>query len=760
MAITKIIKIENIGRLSTLTSVGNVQFRKLNLVYGPNAHGKTTLAALLRSLKTGNAEYIQERAMVGRTQEPRAEVRISSGNATFGGTGWNRTAPEIEIFDGAYVSDNVYTGEHVDQEHRKNLYEVVVGAKAVALAREVDRLDADGRNVAKEISATEKKLAAHIQAPFPVEEFLTLEPESGLEEKIAAATTRLNALRKSQQILKRPELETIRLPEVPARVLEALNAGPEKVSAEVERQVREHLRIRLGGRGEQWLAQGLEFLHDDRCPFCAQDTSQVALIPLFRTFFSEAYREQGVAAQSALNELLAVLGEEALSRVQRLVQENDARIRVWEDLIDLSAAAYSTNLLESRWRNVRDVLRARLEARLANPTAPEDGVSKRVAALRDFAAAAEEVKEINERIRKANAGVGAIKKESATANEGEVELLLRRLRNMQIRQKPEVVALCEGLLAARQKKKDLEEGKKAKREELERLAVGVLLQYEEAINALLTKFGANFTITGTKPSFQGGKASSTYQIAINNEKVDLGDSSTRGIPCFRTALSAGDKSTLALAFFLATLHRDPDLGTKTIVFDDPLSSLDVFRTAQTQQEISRLVDKAEQVVVLSHDHLFVKRLFDQCDPATTLVAQLARSGAGLEVREFDVQQHCLGGAHQDYFVLRAFLENGSSTPSELRSVCRSIRPYLEGQLRFQFPEQFKAGKWLGDFIGMIRNATTLPLAALKPRLDELEAINDYSKGLHHAGDPSLDPVPDPTELAAFVTRTIAFGQGV
>lgn len=759
MAITKIIKVENIGRFSALTSVGNVQFRKLNLIYGPNAHGKTTLAALMRSLKTGNPEYIQERAMVGRTKEPSAEIRISAGNAAFKGTAWSLTAPEIEIFDGAYVSDNVYTGEHVDQEHRKNLYEVVVGATAVALAREVDRLDADGRNVAKDISASEKKLAAHVQAPFPIEEFLTLKPEDELEEKIAAATTRLNALRKSQQILKRPELETIRLPEVPARVLEALNAGPEKVSADVERQVREHLRVRLGGRGEQWLAQGLEYLHDDRCPLCGQDTSHVALIPLFRMFFSDAYREQGVATQRALNELLAVLGDEALSKVQRLVLENDARIRVWADLIDISTGAYSTDLLESRWRNVRDTLRARLEARLANPAAPDEGTSKRAAALQDFAAATEEVKAINERIKNANAGIGAIKKESATANEAEVESLLRRLRNMQIRQKPDVNALCDRLLAARQKKKDLEDEKKAKREKLEKLAEGVLLQYEEAINALLKRFGANFTITGTKPSFQGGKASSTYQIAINNEKVDLGDSSTRGKPCFRTALSAGDKSTLALAFFLATLHRDPDLGKKTVVFDDPFSSLDVFRTNSTQAEITRLIDKADQVVVLSHDHFFVKRLFDQCDIATTLIAQVVRTGPGFAVQEFDVQQYCLGGAHHDYFMLRAYLESGGSDPNELRAVGRSIRPYLEGQLRHLFPDLFTAGKWLGDFIKAIRNATTPPLLGLKPRLSELEAINAYSKGLHHAGDPAAAPVPEPTELATFVRRAISFAQG-
>lgn len=760
MAISKVIKVENVGRFSTLTPSGDVQFRKLTLIYGPNAHGKTTLAALLRSLKTGNPEFIEERATLGRTNEPLAEIRITGGNAVFRSAAWNRKVPELEVFDGTYVSDNVYTGEHVDPEHRKNLYEVVVGATAVAIAREVDQLDADGRSVAKEIVGTEKKLAAHIQAPFPVEEFLTLKPEDDLEEKIATATTRLNALRKSQQILKRPELESIRLPEIPKRVLDALNADAEKISAEVERQVREHLRVRLGGRGEQWLAQGLDYLHDDRCPFCAQDTSQVDLIPLFRTFFSDAYRAQGIATQRALNDLLSVLGDEALSHVQKAVIQNEARIRLWSDLVDLSVATYSTDLLEARWRNVRELLRTRLEARLANPAAQEENPSKRIAAMQDFIEAAKEVKAVNESIEKANAGIGRIKKESASASEAEVELELRRLRNMQIRQKQEVAVLCDSLLAARAKKKRLEDTKKSKREELEILAEGVLLKYEEAINALLKRFGANFTITGTKPSFQGGKASSTYQIAINNQRVELGDSTTRGKPCFRTALSSGDKSTLALAFFLATLDRDPDIGRKTLIFDDPLTSLDVFRTTATQQEISRLADKAEQVVVLSHDHFFVKRLLDNCDTATTLVARLARSSPGFVIQPFDVQHFCLEGAHHDYFVLRTFLENGGDEPHELRAVVRSIRPYLEGQLRHQFPDHFGPGKWLGDFIGLIRDATVAPLMSLRPRLAELESINDYSKALHHAGDPSMAPVPDSTELRAFVERAIAFGQGV
>lgn len=57
-------------------------------------------------------------------------------------------------------------------------------------------------------------------------------------------------------------------------------------------------------------------------------------------------------------------------------------------------------------------------------------------------------------------------------------------------------------------------------------------------------------------------------------------------PSFKNTLSAGDRTTLAVAFFLAHLERDTDIGRKIVVLDDPLSSQDAFRRRQTVQESS------------------------------------------------------------------------------------------------------------------------------------------------------------------------------
>jgi wobble nucleotide-excising tRNase len=54
-------------------------------------------------------------------------------------------------------------------------------------------------------------------------------------------------------------------------------------------------------------------------------------------------------------------------------------------------------------------------------------------------------------------------------------------------------------------------------------------------------------------------------VLINNVAVGLADSN--GEPCFRNTLSAGDRNTLALAFFFASLYQDPQIAQKTVVID-------------------------------------------------------------------------------------------------------------------------------------------------------------------------------------------------
>ncbi len=758
MVLKKIVRLRNIGRFRSLAAHGEVDFRRVTLVYGTNGQGKTTLAGVLRSLTTGNRAYIDERATLGVSGNPEAEILLGGSLATFADGVWSTTVGGLEIFDSTFVNENVFTGEHVGPEHRKNLYEVVVGEAAVALVREIDNLDAESRQESNRASEAESELRKLVQAPFSISEFVDLQPESDLAEKIRDCTTRLNAVRKQREILARPELELLSAPEFPRGTLAVLGKSVSQLSADVEARVRSQLQ-RLDHRGEAWVRQGLQYVKPDNlCPFCGQDTSTIDLLRTYSEFFSNAYRDHLIEIERASNLVSQLLGEQVLQTFQRRVLENEARIRGWADLADLESASLPSERWERAWIHLRTLVVERLQRKTANPSDALTMDEQFSAALQDFAEAMAAINEHNNTVREANSKISELKQQAAATKPEQLEGELRRLRNMQIRQTPEADALVQRLLAARSRKKELDDAKQAKKDDLEAAATGVLATYQESINRLLRDFGANFTIVNTRPSYAGGKASSTYQLELNNTKLDIGDASTpRGTRCFRTALSTGDKSTLALAFFLARLQQE-DLSARCVLIDDPLTSLDAFRTACTQQEIASLATRAAQVVVLSHDAFFLKGILDSSDRTTTRCLQVVRDGEGHILRAWDVAEYFLREAHEEYLLMKSYLAEGPPAHGDLTSIARAIRPYVEGHLRNRFPDEFPPNEWLGDFIPKVKQAAQgTPLASIVPKVPEMEAINDYSKRFHHTQATGA-PRPTDAELQPWVRRAIAFVQ--
>src|SRR3546814_764603 len=123
-----------------------------------------------------------------------------------------------------------------------------------------------------------------------------------------------------------------------------------------------------------------------------------------------------------------------------------------------------------------------------------------------------------------------------------------------------------------------------------------------AINLYLQRFNAGFRIAGVAPVNARAGSSCTYNVVINNQPVAIGAGKPGpGAPSFRNTLSAGDRNTLALAFFFASLDQDPDLANKIVVIDDPITSLDDHRSLTTVQEMRRLAERTAQVIVLSQD---------------------------------------------------------------------------------------------------------------------------------------------------------------
>src|SRR5260370_32047084 len=126
--------LRNVGKFDNVAAGANLPFSRLTIIYGENARGKTTLAAILRSLSSGRGGPILERRRLGAQNPPHIVIDADGGAAAvFQNGNWSRTAPEIAIFDDAFIAENVCSGIEVEALHRQNLHELIIGAQGVAL---------------------------------------------------------------------------------------------------------------------------------------------------------------------------------------------------------------------------------------------------------------------------------------------------------------------------------------------------------------------------------------------------------------------------------------------------------------------------------------------------------------------------------------------------------------------------------------------------------------------------------------------------
>ena len=248
-------------------------------------------------------------------------------------------------------------------------------------------------------------------------------------------------------------------------------------------------------------------------------------------------------------------------------------------------------------------------------------------------------------------------------------------------------------------------------------------------------------------------ATSSYQLVINQVLVDVGTGEVAiARPSFKNTLSAGDRSTLALAFFLASIEHDANLASKVVIFDDPFNSQDAFRRTQTIHEIIKLSGGCRQVILLSHDANFLKLLWDKCAPSERASIQIADHGQiGSKITEINLDIACRGRTATDIDDLQAYVTNGAGQHID---IIRKMRTVLETYMHTTYPSSFNDRDWLGEIVGKIRNiGAAHPAHAL---YDRLNAINDYTAQYHH-GENVTDTVPDQidsTELRGFARQTL------
>ncbi|MGY6217114.1 AAA family ATPase [Methylolobus aquaticus] len=756
------------GRFTNLTCrVGaDGDFTELNVIYAHNASGKSTLCDVLRSMTTGEASYILGRKRLDATDSPEVVVVVAGANrpetVRFQGGAWQNAeaSPKIHVYDERFVAENVYVGHHINVDQRRNLYGLVIGARAIALQQALDTADQNAKAANIKFNQANAALTRLIPQGQSIESFRGIAEADNAEQAIATAADALNTAtqtkNKADAIRQRPALEPVAVAEFTTNLAEVLATTLDDAALAAEQKIKDHLTATSHGLTIEWIGKGHRAQTTSACPHCGQDMTGLDLLHAYQAFFSGELKKHERLRTNARNATDHAFGPTARTHLRQSLAAHQTERTWWAD-----AAAYEFSLPTIRneafvlqiLEGAHSAITTALDRKQASPGQATALTPEEQQALDEWGSLTTELNTYNEGLAAINETLTQKKTDAATIDVAPLQTTLNDLELSKKRHEQEVIEAYTAFDIATRDKLTAQDAKQTANNALREQTNRLFEVYGTRINELLNLFGVDFRIVcgannGNYVTFGGGQPSGQLAIEILGTKVAStpADAADPGRPSLANTLSGGDRSALALAFFLATVEQDPDLADSVVVFDDPYHNQDRSRRRCTLERISAIAQTARQCFVLSHDLEFARAVDNR--PRTFVLKPF---GDRVELEPGQLPLPPDQAYQRNYHRLAAFLGTPEAHLDQLRVIADTLRVILEDYLRLKFPAAWAENDWLGDMIGKIRDAEAgTPLHSCWRLCDELAAINGYSKDFHHAGADD----PDPRELRTYVERTL------
>ena len=755
--------LRNIATFDSDNSAASLDLKRLALIYADNGRGKTTVAAVLRSLTTGDPLPIAERQRLGSKDSPHVVLDCEGepSDVVFQGSQWNKILPHLKIFDDVFVDENVYSGLDVASHHRQNLHELILGDQGVALNRTLQRLVSRITQHNTALGEKAKAIPEQERWGLSADEFCSLPAQPDIDVQIETAERVLSAARNLDAVQTTPLFQRIELPEFDINIIgQVLSKDLQDLDKAAETQVQAHVQS-LGIGAESWIADGMKRLpqsDDGTCPFCGQQVAGLELVAHYRAYFSESYTQlkQDVANMIVSVDRIHADGPQAA--FERAVGTLRQTGQFWANYNGMPPIEIDTESIAEDWKEARKTAADLLKAKQASPLEQHQISDSELSVLTKFNAQRGQIELVNTMLAGCNHTIQELKNQAEATSLEDLRANLDKLKATKARHSDVIALLCADYLQVKEAKALTEISRTEARSALDEYRDNVFPTLQDGVNAYLGRFNAGFRIGSLAPSNIGGGSGSTctYNVVINNNAIAVRSAnSPQGVPSFRNSLSAGDRNTLALALFFSSVDQNPDLVNTTVVIDDPMSSLDDHRSLTTVQAVRNLVGRAKQVIVLSHNKAFLCQVWKGADQKECRPLEIVQVGDKSSIRSWDVTQDAITEHDQRHFLLHGYASTQSGNRQEVAS---AIRPHLEGFLRVACPGEFPPGRLLGPFIGDCRQRLGNPDETINEKtMKELDEILEYANRFHHATNPAWETeVINPTELSGFVKRTLAY----
>lgn len=738
----KILKIENIKQWQHKGGL-NQTFDQLNLIYGRNGSGKSTLCKIFESINLKDKSSIQALQPIESQGKQNLQLKFNSYNLSLDNL---QSDFPFRVFNQAFIDNNLYISNSKDRKQLSNYYDFSLGYVSVEKEKKIDHLKSENESLTAQISP----ITIRLSTKFPSKTITQIRSTKEIpdcDKKIEILKEQLQDLKSVEHFKKRKSLSLLSL-DKPKLDTDIFTLNIETLSKEAEEKVNLHIAHNLKEQDKQWIELGTNLVTEsNQCPFCAQSLSSSPIFHLYQEFINESYltASNNFELSGSDFELNVIEIGVKIEKLEQIVKFNKEIIREWADRLDEIPLDYnfslldrlSTNLELESYKLVREKkkdLLSKIDLTIFH------GIFHEIFDGLNFTDYNYEVNKFNEAIKKF---IDSLAKDTMQSIQSQID----EIEASKLRFSPEVIKALEEVKRLESLKTENTSKIKELREEITKEQEESIKNHKDSINEILQSFHSMIRIKELEKDNRGkgGSTRLKYVITfINNELSALDEEQHHHI--FEHILSLGDRSALALSFFLSRFSKSNN-DNSIIILDDPMSSLDRYRKDATIIQIAKLLQNKYQTFVFSHDPFFLSDIYKHSilskntncfeievsykdlDP---LKPDSAKYISSKMIDRDNYDSYVLHSYHKEYNKLYDFVSNGRE--ADKVEIARSIRPILEAYLRFLYPKEFMKGMWLGDMITKIRQETDHSSIFYDKhgKFSSIERINEFSKTYHHA----------------------------
>nr|AHL64195.1 ATPase [Photobacterium damselae subsp. damselae] len=767
----RIIKIENIKQWQHKRAL-NQGFDKLNMIYGRNGSGKSTLSKVFNFINENDIAAIEALKPLESDGIPALNLRVGGKNVTLNSL---QTPFSFQVFNQEFIDSNLYIPNAKDRSQLTNYYDFSLGKVSVFKEQKIDTLKAEIDAINVQLSPIDTRLTTKFPGKT-IAKIRGIKATPNADAEIASLEAQIQDLKSVEHYKSRKKLSPLALTK-PSLDTSVFTLNIESLSKEAQEKVELHIANNLKERDVLWLETGTQLVNEsDNCPFCAQPLENSNIFRLYQDFINDSYTKASDKFELDSDQFeldVRAIGCK-IEDLEALVKSNSEIIKTWSDRIKGFNPQYDFKDLDSLSTSIelecvnlikekkKDLL---LETSFTKFNQLFDSIFDGF----DFSEYNSEVQEFNEQVTK-------FLNQLATGSTQALQAKIDNIKETKKRFETEVIDDLVNHKSLSDDKKDKTRKIKELKEEIDKDQEDSIKEHKDSINLLLKNFHSMIRIKELDKDNKGkgGSTRLKYVITFIDKELSV-ENVDDNKHIFEHILSLGDRSALALAFFLSKFAK-ANSDNSIVVLDDPMSSLDNYRKDATIVEIEKLINNGYQTIVFSHDPFFLSEIqkysilsqhtkcfeidvsYKKSDP---LKADSSQYISSQMIERSDYESHVLHSYHKEYNKLYDFVANAKDESKV--EVARSIRPILEAHLRFLYPREFNEGVWLGNMITMIRDETdpSSYFFDTHKQISQITKINEFSKAFHHADgfDTKIQSL-DLQTVQSYAQETLQFVTGI